>query len=578
MAEGATQARLAGVLCLTVKEISSGRHWEGHKGRDMIVCSFLGALILTELRDNRRRSEGTEATEAGITRYMSDDISYSHGSSATSIANGSKHMRCSSNSDRVEILCCLPSHPMNGSTMRRRRRAANPKAPSLSDTEYFSDKPASTTPDGPSSQSDNYYPSDADSVGHEPDSPSPSGSTLQPPSPGELKASDEADLPDHGKERAWYEFDPSVALALLSPVINWLTGSDHVKNVLLVFLLVFYLHQIIEGASRSVLSSAFDNDIIPVPWSLYVASRPRRTLHNMLPPSSASEKYHRAALSELHTLELFYLVLSILSPLLGAMLLRTVVISFSGQAAVSWFSLSLFVLATGLRPWKHGIERLRQRTADLHTLIHYPPSESQKTESLIERVAQLEAELNSLRKQSESFNSDIYEHVEDAIEMMEIASRRQEKKSELSKAFVEGRLVKLEQNVEAILERMEIRADRPALYRIMTQISTFVSASIEQLSPFLPTWVVTRWRGNVSRSPRSSPKMARSRSSIKLETIPEVATFQPKSAVQPSHCFRIPVLGLALRICHLTTFTLLRVIAYLIPGQIYASRKQSSLS
>lgn len=322
-------------------------------------------------------------------------------------------------------------------------------------------------------------------------------------------------------------------------------------------------------------SSSAENDITLVPWSLYLASRPRRPLQDGTP---TADKYHRAAVSELHKLEIFYLSLSILSPFLGAALLRTVVISVSGPKSVSWFSLSFFVLATGMRPWRHAIQRLRQRTTDLHTIIHYPPSDTQKIETLIDRVAQLEAELSSLRKQSKSCNSEMYEHVEDAIEMMEITTRRQDKKVEVSKAFLEGRLVKLEQNVEALLERMEIRADRPAFYRIMAQISTFVSALIEQLSPFLPAWVLARCRGNVSRSPRSSPKMGRSRSSIKLETIPEVATFQPKSSVQRSRYFHIPGIGLVLRICDLATLPLRQTIGYLLAGQIYTSRKHASSS
>jgi hypothetical protein len=48
--------------------------------------------------------------------------------------------------------------------------------------------------------------------------------------------------------RAWYEFDLAVVVALVSPIGNWLTGGDHVKNLLLIILLIFYLHQIIEGA------------------------------------------------------------------------------------------------------------------------------------------------------------------------------------------------------------------------------------------------------------------------------------------------------------------------------------------
>ena len=61
--------------------------------------------------------------------------------------------------------------------------------------------------------------------------------------------------PTHPKEcgpmsprsRAWYEFDLAVVVALVSPIGNWLTGGDHIKNLLLIALLIFYLHQIIES-------------------------------------------------------------------------------------------------------------------------------------------------------------------------------------------------------------------------------------------------------------------------------------------------------------------------------------------
>ena len=49
------------------------------------------------------------------------------------------------------------------------------------------------------------------------------------------------------RSRAWYEFDLAVVVALVSPIGNWLTGGDHIKNLLLIALLIFYLHQIIES-------------------------------------------------------------------------------------------------------------------------------------------------------------------------------------------------------------------------------------------------------------------------------------------------------------------------------------------
>lgn len=73
-----------------------------------------------------------------------------------------------------------------------------------------------------------------------PTAPRPRRTTRQPSETTELDLA----------SRAWYEFDLAVVAALVSPVGNWLTGGDHVKNIVLVVLLVFYLHQIIEGESR----------------------------------------------------------------------------------------------------------------------------------------------------------------------------------------------------------------------------------------------------------------------------------------------------------------------------------------
>lgn len=55
--------------------------------------------------------------------------------------------------------------------------------------------------------------------------------------------------------RAWYEFDLAVLVALVSPVGNWLTGGDHIKNLFLIMFLIFYLHQVIEGAFTMILVS-----------------------------------------------------------------------------------------------------------------------------------------------------------------------------------------------------------------------------------------------------------------------------------------------------------------------------------
>ena len=61
--------------------------------------------------------------------------------------------------------------------------------------------------------------------------------------------------------RAWYEFDLAVIVALVSPIGNWLTGGDHVKNLFLILLLIFYLHHLIEGGSSDSISERLHTNI-----------------------------------------------------------------------------------------------------------------------------------------------------------------------------------------------------------------------------------------------------------------------------------------------------------------------------
>lgn len=93
--------------------------------------------------------------------------------------------------------------------------------------------------------------------------------------------------------------------------------------------------------------------------------------------NSHHHRRYRAALSTLHaahgelrTLELMYLFLSVLAPFLGATLLRHVSHAVTGShEALSWFSTALFVLATGLRPWMHLIDRLKGRSEALNGVL-----------------------------------------------------------------------------------------------------------------------------------------------------------------------------------------------------------------
>jgi hypothetical protein len=72
----------------------------------------------------------------------------------------------------------------------------------------------------------------------------------------------DARRPPRHQKRAWYELDTSILLALLAPVAIWLSGGDHLQNLVLLVVLVLYLHQLIEGLYISRV-------YVVVVWTLY---------------------------------------------------------------------------------------------------------------------------------------------------------------------------------------------------------------------------------------------------------------------------------------------------------------------
>ena len=46
------------------------------------------------------------------------------------------------------------------------------------------------------------------------------------------------------------DLDLSIIIAVIAPLVNWLTGSDQIKNLFLILFLIVYLHQLVQGMSQ----------------------------------------------------------------------------------------------------------------------------------------------------------------------------------------------------------------------------------------------------------------------------------------------------------------------------------------
>ncbi|TRM58311.1 hypothetical protein BD626DRAFT_573736 [Schizophyllum amplum] len=285
---------------------------------------------------------------------------------------------------------------------------------------------------------------------------------------------------------SWYQFDAAVVLALVSCMGNFFTGGDHLKHIALAALLVFYLHQIIE-----------------VPWHLYLQARPRIPHSHHVVDDESEPSGSSTAADILRQRELAYLALSAVSPFIGVLLLTRVTTAYTGDPhALSWFSRTLFVLAAGVRPWRHLSDRLSTGTDALHVAIHYPPKHrgadvEQELADLRMSVARIEHALSRLDGRSR----EVCEYVDDALDVVERRVRRQERRAEKRER---------ERVAEAKADTVFMEAPRRA-----PSLASYL----------LPWWLMQQEGGGgaAASAPASSRVQGKrtSNRNITLETIPE---------------------------------------------------------
>lgn len=334
-----------------------------------------------------------------------------------------------------------------------------------------------------------------------------------------------SELPVSG---AWYE-DLALLPVFVSGIGTWLTGGDLLKNFLLLIFLIYYLHQIKESKSLVFVCVLLINYYFQVPWVLYHSARPRRRspLH---PETEADKRFQKVAESELYRLEIFFLLLTVISPILGALLLRYVSGAVTGEEPLSWFSTGLFVLAAGLRPWSHLVQRLTQRVEDLHDVIHYPnlplsPDSSQaagtpelrtELEEMKRKLEGLEKSLMKMKNRLAASVDEVYDYVDENVDPLSKSFKRLDKKMEQKVRQVEGAVDKISKG----------KSKDPGVFIDTSASRSETGQFIWPLRFILPGWLLpaTSHRGSPTKfSPTSRHGSLRytSSSSERLETIPE---------------------------------------------------------
>jgi hypothetical protein len=222
-----------------------------------------------------------------------------------------------------------------------------------------------------------------------------------------------------------------------------------------------------------------------------------------------------------------YLCLAALTPFLGVFFLRTVILTITGEDALPWFSTTVFVLASSLRPWSHIVSRLRHRVRDLHEAIHYPSPESQliadsRIRAILNHVEELERELERVKRTMVLGHAvkEAHDEIFDALEDVERSVKKQDRKVEMNKTLTETRL----SEVEAIISRLETEGktiDRPGivLERLLADLD-LVAASLFGRSVMHPPFQTHACRCSSRERQRQHSHVKLPRSPANVQTTP----------------------------------------------------------
>jgi hypothetical protein len=238
-----------------------------------------------------------------------------------------------------------------------------------------------------------------------------------------------------------------------------------------------------------------------------------------------------------------YLFLVGIVPFLGVFFFRTAFLTVTGEEAAPWFSGTVFVLASSLRPWKHIVSRLRHRVHDLHEAVHYPSPESQliadsRIQTILDHFYELERELERVKRTMVHGHAveEAHDEIFEALEDMKRIVRKRDRELEMNRSLTETRLAEL----EGALGRPGIEGtpfDQPGfvLKRLLADI-TWLPGRVLDVLPFVrrskSTVTADKGKGSVVSANYHSHSPP-SRRPPRLETIPEngdpSAVFIPSS-------------------------------------------------
>lgn len=213
------------------------------------------------------------------------------------------------------------------------------------------------------------------------------------------------------------------------------------------------------------------------PWELYDAARTKRVVHadftRHFPFADVrAQKAHAAHVAQqaqhqasLQRAELLAFLWCILSPVIGAFTLIWLRDSLSdGGKYIDAFSIRLFIVTAGIKPWMHAIRLIRRRILFLQKEVHYPAG---RVEAMLGRIEQLEAELAKARhdavtrEEMDALHSALDIPLARVVRAVRKATRREAR----AQASREGELARVDGQLAAIIESTSSNTEQILLER-----------------------------------------------------------------------------------------------------------------
>jgi hypothetical protein len=177
-------------------------------------------------------------------------------------------------------------------------------------------------------------------------------------------------------------------------------------------------------------------------------------------PADAAARQN--AQSELRRHEVTALLCCLLFPLMGALLLHGIRAQLSrpSEGLVSNFNLSVFLLASEIRPLAHLVRLVRKRTLYLQRVVKkhpaspVPSSTDRLPEDILQRIQSLESLSTTPTDNSQlqqKITTDVRLSVQPSLDALNRAVRRYEKRATLQSMQTEARLQELESRLQDAL-------------------------------------------------------------------------------------------------------------------------------